>query len=133
MRTRIPAGVVQQYRLALYPLGWWSRRSKKTHTRGSRSSLMLGRQVLPAICSQSGALLPCVPSPSCFLQQRLSDYSHPSFGIVRHASGLRASRYFIFFLYVSPGHESFGCVEDPPVPLARSQLLVSMTRKEKEG
>ena len=85
--------------------------------------LRLHRQVLPILTSRPGALLPCLPSPSCLLQQRFP-YSPPTplFGILC-VSRIRDARRFrapVLLLYVAPGREPFGCFERiPRHPLSR--------------
>ena len=59
----------------------------KTKTKGSRSSLRLRRQVMPTC--RAGALLPCLPPPSRFNQQRFSCSSHLLLG---HALHIRTAR-----------------------------------------
>ena len=92
-----------------------NKQEKKTQDSGC--SLRLRRQVLSI--SRPGALLPCLPSFSCFLQQRFPYSPHPPFGFVRHASGLHGAPSYYFPPLVPPGHKSLGFFLESPVPHAR--------------
>ena len=71
----------------------------------------LRRQVLPT--SRPGALLLCLLSPSCFLQQRLVSSPPTPLPFWRHAFVLRGAP----SSFSPSSHEPFGCFQDPPVPL----------------
>ena len=113
--------VVPQYRLTLRPPGREGtsnlKNKKQNSTQGSRSSWRLRKQNVSI--SRPGAFLPCLPSHSCFLQQRLPYPPTIRSALYATHPGCAALRAHFLLIYVPPGHEPFGCSEDHPVPLAR--------------
>ena len=91
----------------------------KTH--GNHSSLRSRRLALPS--SRPGALLPCVPSPSCSLQPRFPDCPPFSLDFGHHVSLLRGAQALSCLRYLPRGDEPFCSFEDSPVPLCPPALL----------
>ena len=109
---------VPQYRQALPPRGGWDRQpppQKNTHkvVAGVASCvdkfyLLIGLGAPSAVSFFLQTRFPYPPSPLPLLSALST--MHPG------GAALRAR---FCLLYVSPGHEPFGCFEDPPVPLPR--------------
>ena len=84
--------------------------TQQCHLRSSRSSFAVRvrsiRQVVRS--SRSGTLLPCLPSPSCFVNGDFHSTLPPAL-----PTPLDATYNECVALLVPPDHESYGCIEFP--------------------